>query len=32
MQKKSWHKPTVASTETSLEVTAYMPAELPSSK
>jgi coenzyme PQQ precursor peptide PqqA len=28
MQKKSWQKPAVSSTETSLEVTAYLPAEL----
>ena len=28
MQKKSWKKPAVTSTETSLEVTAYLPAEL----
>jgi coenzyme PQQ precursor peptide PqqA len=28
MQKKLWQKPAVSSTETSLEVTAYLPAEL----
>ncbi|WP_088347999.1 MULTISPECIES: pyrroloquinoline quinone precursor peptide PqqA [Rhodomicrobium] len=28
MQKKSWQKPQVTSTETSLEVTAYLPAQL----
>lgn len=28
MQKKTWQKPLVTSTETSLEVTAYLPAQL----
>lgn len=28
MQKKTWQKPQVNATETSLEVTAYMPAQL----
>jgi coenzyme PQQ precursor peptide PqqA len=32
MQKKTWTKPAVSSTETSLEVTAYLPAELAARK
>ncbi len=32
MQKKTWKKPEVSVTETSLEVTAYFPAELATRK
>ncbi|MGB0085494.1 MAG: pyrroloquinoline quinone precursor peptide PqqA [Rhodomicrobiaceae bacterium] len=32
MQKKSWQKPEVTSKETSLEVTAYLPARLTARK
>jgi coenzyme PQQ precursor peptide PqqA len=28
LMKKTWSKPAVSATETSLEVTAYLPAEL----